>query len=354
MPAHILVIDSDKQALTESIRLLQGCDFEVTSASDSQVGLAMVSTSEPDLIMVDALLEDQGCEEITRMLRLDPKTRDIPIIATIPAERLSDLMIGTDSYWDEWLLKPFTREDVTLKIEQLIKPSSHSRRNGVVSTGSHELDSKMGGGIPLGSLTLIEGTSGAGKSVLAQQLMWGSLKGGFRLSSFTTENGVKSLVQQMRSLSLDITDFVLLRRLRIIPVEVSGLGKNAPTALLGAMRSETGTDIIVVDSLTALINGCTDPQVLGFFEGAKRICANGTTVLIVLHSYGVTQDLLTRLRSLCDAHLRLSTEEMGQKLVHMLEVTKVRGADRTTGNIVSFDVEPGWGMRLIPVNKVKG
>jgi flagellar protein FlaH len=43
---------------------------------------------------------------------------------------------------------------------------------------------------------------------------------------------------------------------------------------------------------------------------------------------------------------------VGQKLVKTLEVTKVRGAEKTTGNIVSFEVEPGWGMRVIPINKV--
>ncbi len=37
----------------------------------------------------------------------------------------------------------------------------------VISTGSKELDKKMGSGIPLNSLTLIEGESGAGKSTLA-------------------------------------------------------------------------------------------------------------------------------------------------------------------------------------------
>jgi flagellar protein FlaH len=52
--------------------------------------------------------------------------------------------------------------------------------------------------------------------------------------------------------------------------------------------------------------------------------------------------------------LQLRTEEVGKKLVKTLEVTKVRGADKSTGNIVSFEVEPGWGMRIIPINKVNG
>ena len=41
-------------------------------------------------------------------------------------------------------------------------------------------------------------------------------------------------------------------------------------------------------------------------------------------------------------------------MLKMLEVTKVRGGGSTTGGIISFDVEPGWGMRVVPINKVKG
>ena len=39
-----------------------------------------------------------------------------------------------------------------------------------VSTGQPDLDKKLGGGIPLGSLTLLEGQSDSGKSVVGQQL----------------------------------------------------------------------------------------------------------------------------------------------------------------------------------------
>ena len=37
----------------------------------------------------------------------------------------------------------------------------------------------------------------------------------------------------------------------------------------------------------------------------------------------------------------------------MLEVSKVRNAERTTGNIISFEVEPKMGMRIIPITKAK-
>ncbi len=44
----------------------------------------------------------------------------------------------------------------------------------LITTGNIEIDGKIGGGLPPSSLTLIEGQSDAGKSVLVQQFMWGS------------------------------------------------------------------------------------------------------------------------------------------------------------------------------------
>ena len=44
-----------------------------------------------------------------------------------------------------------------------------------ISTGNSDIDGKLGGGIPVGSLTLIEGPSASGKSVLTQQFTSGSL-----------------------------------------------------------------------------------------------------------------------------------------------------------------------------------
>jgi flagellar protein FlaH len=44
---------------------------------------------------------------------------------------------------------------------------------------------------------------------------------------------------------------------------------------------------------------------------------------------------------------------MGELLVKVLEVAKVRGAQKTTGNIITFDVDPGLGMKIIPIAKAK-
>jgi flagellar protein FlaH len=226
-----------------------------------------------------------------------------------------------------------------------------------ISAGNAELDSRMGGGLPVGSLTLVEGGSGAGKSVLSQQILWGALQDGFTVSLFTSENSVKSLVSQMRSISLDIFDFLLIGKFKVYPVEFSRLGERAVIPLIEAMKNERerGRDFIVIDSLTTtIVNASSNQVALRFIEECKRLCTIGTTILVTLHAQAIPQDLLVPLRSMCDANVNLRSEQDGQKLVKTLEVSKIRGAASSTGAIVGFDVEPGWGMRVIPISKARG
>ena len=36
-----------------------------------------------------------------------------------------------------------------------------------------------------------------------------------------------------------------------------------------------------------------------------------------------------------------------------LEVAKIRGAEKSTGNVISFEVEPSLGMRIVPITKAR-
>lgn len=253
-------------------------------------------------------------------------------------------------------MRPTTTEDTVLDRLATDTVEKKEKEVTVISTGSREIDDKMGGGVPHGSLTLIEGDSHSGKSVLSQQMTWGTLRDGFTLSFFTTENTVKSLVRQMKSLNIDILDSLLLGKLRIFAMEISQARTETMSVLLEAIKNEgrRGSDMIFVDALTPCITSSPPEVVLSFFEKCKRLCSEGMTIVIVVHSHAVDQELLVRITSLCDAHLRLRTEEVGERLIKAMEVAKVRGASKRTGNIISFEVEPGFGMRIIPINKAQG
>ena len=225
-----------------------------------------------------------------------------------------------------------------------------------IGTGNPEIDKKMGGGIPLRSLTLIEGQPDAGKSVLAQQMVWGAVQSGFRTTMFTTENSVQSLVRQMDSLGLDILDALLLDELRIFPIRLQEQKedmKKALGSLLYKMKRQENRDLIVVDSLTPFLSHISSDAGMSFIEQCKTLCDRGRSIVLTIHSYACDEGIMVRMESMCDAHLRLTIEEMGDKLIKSLVVAKVRGASKVTGNIVAFEVEPKMGMRIIPFSRAR-
>ena len=226
-----------------------------------------------------------------------------------------------------------------------------------VSTGNVEFDKKMGGGIPLGSLTLVEGQSGGGKSVLVQQLTWGGLRDGLRVLFYTTENTTRSLLKQMDDLGLNIEDYFLLGRLNIFAVP-QAFSEEQSRQVFQVLRRHIAQqaddfDVVIVDSLTTFVSNVPDKETLTFFTLCKEFCDQEKTLIFTMHSYAFNETMFIRLRSICDAHLRLKVEEVGDRLIKTLEVAKIRGAEKSTGNVISFDVEPNLGMRIVPISKAK-
>lgn len=226
----------------------------------------------------------------------------------------------------------------------------------IISTGHPQIDKKLGGGLPTGSLTLVEGESDAGKSVLCQQMIWGSLNDGCKVILFTTENTTKSLVSQMDSLGLGILDHLLLGRIKVYymkPSQVKAHAMEAFAIILGATRQHDQYQLIIVDSLTPMLPIVSDAEILHYIERCKYFCDQGRTIINVCHSYALDTSVLVRVRSACDAHLRLMIEKIGDKLVKTLEVAKVRGAAQTTGNVITFEVEPQVGMKIMPLSRAR-
>jgi flagellar protein FlaH len=190
---------------------------------------------------------------------------------------------------------------------------------------------------------------------LTQQMVWGSLRNGLRAMVFTTENTVKSLVTQMQSLNLDILDYLLLSRLHIYPLDVKKTRRSLSGGLSPLLTKslDKGVDVAVIDSITYYVTHASIEEVISFLEDCKILCGQGLSILCVAHSYAFDENVMVRLGAMCDVHLRLRIETMGSKMIKVMEVAKVRGAEMNTGNIVSFDVEPGLGIRVIPYSKAK-
>ncbi|KAF1078435.1 ATPase domain-containing protein [Methanogenium sp. MK-MG] len=228
----------------------------------------------------------------------------------------------------------------------------------ILSTGYPDIDKKLADGLPLGSLTLIEGENDSGKSVITQQIIWGGLKGSMNVALYTSENTSKSFLGQMDSMSLDISDYFAWGYLKVFPMHTIGFewGEKEMQGILKRIimhMNNSDADVIIIDSLTLLTESTSSADLLAFLTNCKTLVDTGKTILITLHTYAFQEDTLVRIRSICDAHLMMKRALVGQKYIMVMEVVKIRGARKTTGNIVSFEVHPGFGMKIIPISMAR-
>ncbi len=231
-------------------------------------------------------------------------------------------------------------------------------KKDILSSGNSEIDKRLGEGLPLNTLTLIEGENDTGKSVLTQQFVYGGLRQGNSIAYYTTENTIKSLLNQMESLSLDVSDFYAWGYLRIFPVHLEQVEWSSEQMkrilnLLANHCRDVRENVIMIDSLTMFTTYSSEDDILEFLTKLKNLCDNNKTILITLHQHAFKEDTLVRIRSACDCHLVLEKEQIGDRYISVLQVAKIRGAKKTTGNLVSFEVAPGFGLKIIPVSQAQ-
>jgi flagellar protein FlaH len=231
-------------------------------------------------------------------------------------------------------------------------------KKGILSSGNDEIDKKLGEGIPLGSLVLIEGENDTGKSVLCQQMTYGGLNQLHRIAYYSTENTIKSMLGQMESLSLDISDFYSWGYFRIFPVHLEGVEWTSDQMkgtlhLLATHLKSIRERVIIIDSLTMFTTYSGEDGIFEFLTKLKNFCDKGYTIFVTLHQHAFKEDTLVRVRSSCDCHLFLRKEQLTDRYISVMEVSKIRGAKKSTGNIVSFEVQPGYGIRIIPVSQAR-
>jgi len=218
-----------------------------------------------------------------------------------------------------------------------------------------ELDRRIGG-IPFPSLTLIEGPNDSGKSVLSQQICYGALRSGYKVMYITTESTARGLLSHMLSLGWDVSYHFMCGDLIIKTLHVKGIKWNSEIsryfliALLNFIKRRLSKfDVLIIDSLTYIVTHATPNDVLEFFSECRNVVdSNSKLIIITIHPYAFDQDLLIRVRSICDGHFLLSVKTFRNKNVLVLTVAKLKGALQTSGDIISFEVDPAFGIKVLP------
>ena len=217
----------------------------------------------------------------------------------------------------------------------------------IIKFENAELDRKIGG-IPIPSLTLIEGPNDSGKSVLCQQICYGALKSGYKVMYITTESTAKGLLMHMIDLGWDVSYHFMYGDFTIKTLHVKGIKWNNEIsryyliALLNFVKRRLSKfDVLIIDSLTYLVTHATANDVLEFFSECRNIVdSQNKLIIITVHPYAFDQDLLIRVRSICDGHFILSIKTFRDKNVLVLTVSLLRWAFQKSPAFIRLEVNP--------------
>ena len=109
MAANILVIE-DEPAIQDLIVVnLENAGHHVIRATDAESALGIVRDALPDLLILDWTLPGLPGVDFARQLRLEPRTRLVPIIMLTARAGEQDKIAGLEAGADDYLTKPFSR-----------------------------------------------------------------------------------------------------------------------------------------------------------------------------------------------------------------------------------------------------
>ena len=119
MPKILLVEDNEMNRDMLSRRLAKR-GFDVVVALDGSSGAAAAAAEQPDLILMDISLPDMDGCEVTRLVRAQPATASIPIIALTAHAMETDRIRALDAGCQDFDTKPVDLARLLAKIDALL------------------------------------------------------------------------------------------------------------------------------------------------------------------------------------------------------------------------------------------
>ena len=154
----ILIVDDVVSNVLLLKILLTNEKFQVCTASNGRMCIEMAKKEHPDLILLDVMMPDINGFDTAVVLKKDEETKDIPIIFLTALNTPQDLVHGFQVGANDFLTKPFNKEELVMRVTQQISlvaakriiekqnaelKATLSNRDKMYSVIAHDLRSPM-------------------------------------------------------------------------------------------------------------------------------------------------------------------------------------------------------------------
>jgi two-component system, OmpR family, phosphate regulon response regulator PhoB len=137
---QILIVEDEKPIRDMIAFGLRRAGFDVREAEDCSAARASIADHRPDLLLVDWMLPDQSGLELTRAIKRNKDTEDMPVIMLTARADEHDKVSGLEGGADDYVTKPFSPRELLARINAVLRRTSVAGTGGTIESGGLELD----------------------------------------------------------------------------------------------------------------------------------------------------------------------------------------------------------------------
>lgn len=127
---RVLIIDDSPTVVAVLRKVLRSAGYETREALDAEQGLALIAEDPPELIFLDIILPGMNGFNALRAIRKMPAWQHIPVIMISGNEHATEQFYANRIGADDFMKKPFSRNEIFARIEVLLDGQLIPRRKG--------------------------------------------------------------------------------------------------------------------------------------------------------------------------------------------------------------------------------
>ena len=117
---HILIVEDDKKNMKLLRDILNASGYGTIEASDGKKAVELAGQERPDLIMMDVQMPIMNGIEATKIIKADPGTRHIPIVALTGFAMSGDRKRFIQAGCDDYISKPYIISQLLEKVKKIL------------------------------------------------------------------------------------------------------------------------------------------------------------------------------------------------------------------------------------------
>jgi flagellar protein FlaH len=234
------------------------------------------------------------------------------------------------------------------------------------TTGVKDIADALGGGIKENSLMIVEGEAKSGKSVMCQHITYGILRAkDTAVAYYSSEDNSKTLISKMEAMALDVKQDLATDRIRIYGInpqknKVQDSDKFLKLIIKHVSELPKRFRLVIIDSATQYMSRVSPTVKVDFLQACKEMCTDDRSIALALDTHIFEGKTLYRAYAMSDYYLQLrsndtmlDTGQVDTRVIKILTVTKLGGAERHSGEGIKFEIKPGMSISILPFVKVR-